>query len=105
MGLLSDSLQISKLELPADTNINYDHAKAVVAGFGLDWVKFGVDKDNKLYRHGGSSGKLKFAKTSIVPNEKCELYQADPIYNSHMCAKVTQHGPKEGEGICSVSSL
>lgn len=104
MGLGSHP-QISKLELPVHSDINYDHAKAVIAGFGLEWVKFGVDKDNKLYRHGDSSNKLRFAKTNIVPNERCELYQADPIYNSHMCAKVAQHSPKVGEGICSVSPV
>lgn len=94
------------MELPKIASNSYIlSGNAVVAGFGLNLVQFHTDKNTgqQFVVNGASDDKLRFAETTIIPNKICQLNRYDPIYPSHLCARVQQRNDKEPEGLCEVS--
>lgn len=91
------------MKLPKTSNL-FVNTEPVVAGFGYESIKTIVDSNNyNRVTHGGSStGILKFAQTNVITNERCAVIERDPVYSSHICARVKQRDRKKPEGTCVV---
>lgn len=78
---------------------------AVVSGFGWSWVMLKYNKtthrDDEVA--GGSRGKLRYAKTTIIPKNLCESRYKVEMPSQLLCAQVTQRKDHEDEGVCGVS--
>lgn len=82
---------------------SYAGDKAVITGFGWNWVTVKMDlKALTVDEKGGTFSKLRYAQSLIVPNEICQLKYSKKIIQAHICAQVVQD--KGNEGVCSVSS-
>lgn len=83
----------------------YETKEAVVGGFGFDEVDVEtIPETGKPVFHGGrSSNKLRFALTTVIPNEIYATYRQGTVYSSHICAQMEQRDDHTAEGVCYVS--
>lgn len=109
LELLKRSEKLSQLNLPNVKNLRYKDEKAVIAGFGYEWITdVTYNKETKEYDYkGGSSYKMKFAECTTIDVNRCKDHHAGGrVYDTHVCAKVTQRFIENKlEGACVVRSF
>lgn len=96
---------LSKLELPKGfPHSLYEKQIALVAGFGYDSMQAKIDSETNevVGFQGDSTDKLRFGRTMIMSNDKCESFYKNTIYPSHLCSRMEQRANRKPEGNCMV---
>lgn len=98
---------LSKLKLPVNSTSLYVADRAVVLGFGFNWMRLAQDKRTTQIKElgGGSTRQLRYGNVTVISNDKCRKKLLDPISSSHLCAQMIQRDQRMPEGVCAVSSL
>ncbi|KAJ8673826.1 hypothetical protein QAD02_005088 [Eretmocerus hayati] len=94
------NVRLKNLKLPG--NGPYVDGRAIITGFGWDWIDYAEDeKKNRIIKAGGSSGILRAAEARVLPKFDCQCKGCRPFdTDRHLCARISNPSLTDRKATC-----